>query len=273
MTVWKRLASVNLSIWVIIGALLGILCGAFFGEYAAVLEPLGAIYVMLLQMVVFPFLVSSLLHGLGNLSPATAWRLFKSGAPVFVLAWVVLFAALFVLVQAIPESRPPVVIKPSGDQGLAAFISLLVPSNPFTALTQNYVPAIVIFCVFYGVAIQRVAKKQSLLEALDAFRKASVTIWGWVVKIAPFGVFALFADLAGTIKLQLIGSLLLYSGLFVCACLVVALWTLPSLIAALSPVRYRDVMRELQTALVVAVVTSLPITAVPHIIRVTQMLV
>jgi Na+/H+-dicarboxylate symporter/ABC-type amino acid transport substrate-binding protein len=273
MTVWKRLASINLSIWVIIGALLGILCGAFFGQYAAVLEPIGATYVMLLQMVVFPFLVSSLLHGLGSLTPATAWRLFKSGAPFFLLAWVVVFAALFLLTQAIPESRPPVVLEPGEGQGVAAFIALLVPSNPFIALTQNYVPAIVIFCIFYGIAIQGVAKKQSLLELLDAFRKASITIWGWVVKIAPFGVFALFADLAGTIQLQLIGSLLLYSGLFIGASLILALWTLPSLIAALSPVRYKDIMRELQTALVVAVVTSLPITAVPHIIRVTQMLV
>ena len=273
MTVWKRLASVNLSIWVIIGALLGILCGAFFGQYTAVLEPIGATYVMLLQMVVFPFLVSSLLHGLGSLTPATAWRLFKSGAPFFLLAWIVVFAALFLLAQAIPESRPPVVLKPGEGQGIAAFIALLVPSNPFIALTQNYVPAIVIFCIFYGIAIQGVAKKQSLLELLDAFRKASITIWGWVVKIAPFGVFALFADLAGTIQLQLIGSLLLYSGLFIGASLILALWTLPSLLAALSPVRYRDIMRELETALVVAVVTSLPITAVPHIIRVTQMLV
>ncbi len=273
MTVWKRLASINLSIWVIIGALLGILCGAFFGEYAAVLEPVGATYVMLLQMVVFPFLISSLLHGLGNLTPSTAWRLFKSGAPFFLLAWIVVFAALFLLAQAIPEARPPVVLKPGGGEGMAAIVSLLVPANPFTALTRNYVPAIVIFCIFYGIAIQGVEKKQSLLEMLDAFRKASVTIWRWVVRIAPFGVFALFAGFAGTVQLQLLGSLLLYSGLFIGAALILALWTLPSLLAALSPVRYKDIMRELESALVVAVVTSLPITAVPHIIRVTQMLV
>ena len=103
MTIWLRLKSINLSIWVIIGALLGILCGAFFGDYAAVLQPIGAVYVMLLQMVVFPFLISALLHGLGSLTPPTAWRLLKSGAPLFLLAWVVVFAALFIFAH----QRPP----------------------------------------------------------------------------------------------------------------------------------------------------------------------
>jgi Na+/H+-dicarboxylate symporter len=47
-------ANVNLSAWVIVGAAAGALCGMFFGEYAAVLEPVGGVYVALLQMVVFP---------------------------------------------------------------------------------------------------------------------------------------------------------------------------------------------------------------------------
>ncbi len=273
MKVWQRLANVNLSIWVITGALLGILCGAFFGESAAVLEPVGDVYVMLLQMAVFPFLISALLHGLGSLSQTTAWRLLKSGAPLMLLAWMIVFAALFVLAHAIPEARPPVVAKYGTDQGVSQLVSLLIPANPFADLTRNYIPAIVVFCIFYGVAIQRVQRKQGLLESLDAFRQASGTIWSWVVRISPLGVFALFSDLAGTVQLQLLGGLLLYGGLFVIASLILTLWVLPSLIAALAPVSYKEVLVHLQEALVVAVVTSLPITAVPYIVAVAQKLV
>ena len=67
----------NLSEWVLVGAASGALCGVFFGEYAAVVEPLGAVYVALLQMGIFPFLVSSLLHRLGSLRPATALKLLR----------------------------------------------------------------------------------------------------------------------------------------------------------------------------------------------------
>ncbi|GKX34545.1 MAG: ABC transporter substrate-binding protein [Rhizobiaceae bacterium MnEN-MB40S] len=268
-----RLSSVNLSIWVIIGALSGIFCGVFIGDYAANLEPFGSIYVMLLQMCVFPFVVSSLLHGLGSLTPQMALRLLKSGLPVFLIGWAVVFAGLWILSQGIPEARPPVLVQPSEGGGLGELLSLVIPSNPFSDLTQNYVPAIVVFSVIYGIAIQRIKQKDSLLSALYTFRQASVTVWGWVVRIAPLGVFALFADLAGTVQIQLLGGLFLYAVLFVLGALAMALWVLPSLLCAIAPMRYPELMRDLQEALVVAVVTSLPITAVPLIIKVTRKMV
>ncbi len=273
MTIWQRMASVNLSVWVILGALLGILCGVFFGPYATVLEPIGSVYVMLLQMAVFPFVISSLIHGLGSLSPTIALRLLKSGALFFVIAWGGVFVALWVLAQAIPEARPPVVVRPGGGAKIFELISLLIPSNPFADLTSNYVPAIVVFSVFYGIAIQGLKSKQSLLETVDVIRRASATIWRWVVRIAPFGVFALFADLAGTVEIQSLGGLVLYAILFVGGALILALWVIPSLIAAIAPIGYGELMKELQTSMVVAVVTSLPITAVPLIIQMVEKLV
>ena len=62
---------------------------------------------------------------------------------------------MWLLAQVIPDARPP--IEATADQGKAAsqLVSLLVPANPFTDFTRNYVPAIVVFCFFYGIAIQR----------------------------------------------------------------------------------------------------------------------
>jgi proton glutamate symport protein len=177
----------NLSAWVLVGAACGALCGLFFGEYAAVMEPVGGVYVALLQMAVFPFLVSSLLHGLGSLRPATALKLLRAGWPAFVLAWGGTLAAMWLLAQAVPEARPPIEV--TADEGKAGsqLVSLLIPANPFADLTRNYVPAIVVFCLFYGIAIQRIENKQSVLSGLEIVKRASVTIWGWVVSMAPLG--------------------------------------------------------------------------------------
>jgi Na+/H+-dicarboxylate symporter len=112
-------------------------------------EPVGAIYVSLLQMAVFPFIVSSLLHGLGSLRPATALRLLRSGWPLFVLAWGGTLAALSLLAQAIPESSPAVVITADQDPGHSQLVSLMIQQIPFADLSRNYVPAIVVFCVFW----------------------------------------------------------------------------------------------------------------------------
>jgi proton glutamate symport protein len=267
-----KAADVNLSAWVIVGAASGALCGVFFGDYAAVLEPVGGVYVALLQMVVFPFIVASLLHGLGSLRSATALRLLRSGWLLFVVAWGGTLAALGLLAQAVPAGRSPIVVTADRGRGAAQLVSLLIPANPFADLTRNYVPAIVVFCVFYGIAMQRIENRQGVLSGLDVVRRASVTIWSWVVRLAPLGVFALFADLAGTIRLDLLGSLLLYAVLFVGGALILALWMIPSLIASMAPIGYRALLKELQSAMVIAVVTSLPVSAVPFIVQMTERL-
>jgi proton glutamate symport protein len=94
-------------------------------------RPIGAVYIALLQMAVFPFLVSSLLDGLGSMNPAMALKLFRFGWPVFVLAWAGTLAALALVAWAIPEARPPLVITAQEGSGVSRWVSLLVPANPF----------------------------------------------------------------------------------------------------------------------------------------------
>jgi hypothetical protein len=63
----------NLPIWVLAGAFLGVLVGLFFGERAAVPQPVGvAAYSMMLESVIYPYILSSLIGGLGGLVRARA---------------------------------------------------------------------------------------------------------------------------------------------------------------------------------------------------------
>jgi len=64
----------GLGTMVLIGFVLGVFCGLFFGEMAAVLEPLGRAYVRLLQMAIIPYITISLIAGLGRLTPQQASR-------------------------------------------------------------------------------------------------------------------------------------------------------------------------------------------------------
>ena len=98
-----------------------------------------------------------------------------------------------------------------------------------------------------------------------------MTIWGWVVRIAPVGVFALFAGLAGTIRIELLGSLLLYVAVFLGGALILAFWVIPCLIDCLVPIGYRELLKELNGAIVIAVVTSLPVTSVPFLVQLSEL--
>lgn len=61
-----RRPRLGLSSQVIIGLVLGILAGLFFGEPVAVVQPLGAIFIGLLQMTVIPYIVVSLIAAIGR---------------------------------------------------------------------------------------------------------------------------------------------------------------------------------------------------------------
>src|SRR5262245_49640560 len=73
----SRALTVSLPFWVLVGAFLGIIAGITFGERASVLHPLGVVYAMMLESVVYPYILSSLIVGLGSLAGTRARALFR----------------------------------------------------------------------------------------------------------------------------------------------------------------------------------------------------
>lgn len=261
----------NLPAWVLVGGGAGIVAGLVFGSHCERLRPIGFAYVMLLEAAVYPYLICSLLHGLGSLEPTRAWRLLKSGWIFYLAAWVVGLGSLAVLAQAIPPTHVSV-LGPAPPRAGPGLIDLIIPSDLFAALSNNDVPAVVVFCVFYGVALQAVKDKAPLLSVLEAIRLASLRFWNWIVRVAPLGVFALFAVTVGTTTLGNLLNVSLYLALFLVGTLLLAFWVLPAIISALAPVGHREVLRELRAAMVIAAVTTLSVAALPFITEVTRKL-
>ena len=258
---WKG----RLPAWVLAAAFLGLAAGIVFGQRMAVLQPVGFAYTMMLESVVYPYLLSSLIGGLGGLTRARAWRLFQSSWGVYVFLWVISFAMIFALGAAIPSAPPPSVVEAGGDQGGVSLIALLIPANIIEALSRNYVPAVVIFAVAFGVAIQTIKQKGALLEVIEVVRRGSLQIWGWVVYFAPVGVFALFASTAGTIAPEAAGQLTVYLSLFLIGTFTLAFVVLPLVLSAVAPANARELLAEFRPALTLAVVTTLSVSALPFI--------
>jgi len=253
----RGITAISLPVWVVLGALAGIAAGVVLGQRTAVLQPFGSAYAMMLQIAVYPYLICVLICGLGRLTPAMARRLLGAGWGVCLFLWGVTLAAIWLLALAIPSTPAPSVLMPATAQGAGEFLKLLIPANPIEALGRNYVPATVVFAFVYGIAIQKIERK-------------AVTIWGWIVRFAPIGVFALFADAAGTIEPARLSGLLLYVGLFLTGTLLLAFVVLPAVLAAVTPVSHREILKELQPALVISAVTTLTVVALPFVQRAAE---
>ena len=142
----KKRYGISLSTQILIGLTLGIACGLFFGEKAGALKIVGQAYIGLLQMSILPYMVVSLIGGIGSLSYEKAKQLAKSGGIVLVASWVLAFVIIFLMPLAFPVMQAGTFYSPSLVQAAAVdFIDLYIPVNPFSSLARTVVPAAAIF--------------------------------------------------------------------------------------------------------------------------------
>ncbi len=256
---------------VLIGGLLGIAAGITFGDRTSVLEPVGRIYVLLVQVVVYPYIIASLLHGISRLKPMTARRFFRAGLPIYLGLWFVTFAVLFIAVVAFPSAAQLVFYPDTEDvSSVDAILALLIPSDPFQALSENHMAAVVVFCILFGIALQHVDEKAELLKILETIRDGSAQFWHWTARLVPYAIFALFAVSAGTMSMQSLPQLALYFSLLLLGCLVLALWIIPAALSAIAPISFRETMAGLKPAIAIAVATSVPAAAIPFVVEMTR---
>ena len=133
-----------------------------------------------------------------------------------------------------------------------AIVDIFIPSNPFNSLANNIVPAVVLFSVFLGIALIGVERKQILLDVLAVAKEGLSNATKFIVTLTPYGIFAIAANTAGTLNLEQLGRIQVYLITYVLIALLVALWVLPGLVAALTPFRYRDVLGPTRDALITA---------------------
>ena len=188
----KNIKGVSLSTQILIGLALGVFLGFFLGEKASIFAIIGKAYVGLIQMSILPYMVVSLMLGIGSLSYEKAGRLALTGGIVLVASWLLAFTIVFLMPLAFPSIKAGSFFSASlVEIAEVDFIDLYIPVNPFSSLARTVVPAAAVFSVAFGVALIGVENKRSLREILTAISKTLTRIAMMVVKITPIGVFAI----------------------------------------------------------------------------------
>ena len=95
----------SMSQQVLIALLVGIAAGIFFGEETTRIKFFGDIYIGLLQMMVLPYIIISLIGGIGKLTLAQAKQLAKYAILVLLLMWGIIGTVLVLLPFALPELK------------------------------------------------------------------------------------------------------------------------------------------------------------------------
>jgi Na+/H+-dicarboxylate symporter len=254
----KKRFRFSLSTNIFIGLALGVLAGIFLGEYCADLKIVGDIFIQLLQMAVLPYIVVSLIAGLGRLTFSEAASLARKCGLVLLILWSLCITMVLVMPIAFPEWQSASFFSTSlVEEGKGFnFMELYVPANPFYSMTFNLVPAVVLFSIAVGVALIGVEKKEGLLENLSALVHALTSVTNYVIKLSPVGVFAIAASAAGTMNIEEFGSLQVYMVAYLVGWAVLFFWMLPVLVTSITPLSYRDVVWSARDAFVTAFATG-----------------
>src|SRR5262245_3895242 len=107
MALARRVSRVTLSRRIALGLALGTALGLFLGDWAAPLRIVANGYVRLLQMTVLPYVMVSLIAGLGSLDPASARGLFTRVGLLLLVLWGLALALVVAMPVAFPADRTP----------------------------------------------------------------------------------------------------------------------------------------------------------------------
>jgi Na+/H+-dicarboxylate symporter len=264
-----RKVRLGLSARIIIGLVLGVLVGLFFGEPTAALQPLADVYIRLMQMTVLPYLVLTLIIGLGRMDAAEARRLAIRGSLLLLLFWALALTVVGVMPLAFPRLESASFFSTSllePHQPLALH-EIYIPSNPFNAMANAVIPAVVLFSCAVGVALIGIENKATLLANLRILEQAVVRVTNFVISLTPLGVFAIAAVAAGTLELETLKRLEVYLVCFAVAALLLTFVVLPLTVTALTPLGYREVVSAARDALLTAFVANSVFIVLPILVE------
>src|SRR5215203_5219336 len=259
---------------ILAGLISGIITGLFFGERASATAWVADGFVKLLQMMVLPYITVSIIASLGSLKPSELRTLGVRTAAVIGGLWLVAIAFAFLIPLTFPSIQSASFFSSSLVERRAEFdfLSLYLTSNPFHALANNIVPAVVLFSIVLGCALIGVDNREHLLDVLFVARAAIARATRMVTRLTPYGLFAIAANAAGTLDVQQLERLQIYLVAYVVVALLVSLWVLPGLVAALTPLRARDILRESHASLLTAAIAGDLFIVLPGLMEASRQL-
>jgi len=259
---WWFKQQLYLQIFICIG--IGIGLGFLLGDHVKVIKPIGDIFIRLLKMLIVPLTFFTLISGMTKMEDMRRLR--------SVGGMTLLYYTLTSLAAAMVGMIVALVIKPGKgamgllEEGLAgeaadfSFIDNLVswvPTNPIEAMATGNMLQVIVFSLIVGFGLLALGQKvKRLVKLMNDGADLMIKITELVMKLAPYGILALIANLVGTFGTQMlseVGRFILADSLSVLIILIIVYPLIIRLVAGLNPFRF---YRNIAPAMLVAASTT-----------------
>ncbi len=161
---------------------------------------LSDIFLRLIKMIIAPLVFSVLVVGVAKVgSFKTMGRIGLKTMIYFTTATIIALVMGLVIVNTFEPGRKMTLKMPDIDaksgienkkQDAKNFISHVIPDSIFNAMANNEVLPIVVFSLFFGIALASIgAKGDGLVHAVDTLSEVMFKVTNYVMNFAPIGVF------------------------------------------------------------------------------------
>lgn len=253
----------KLFIAIIIALVLGVVIGGVihysFPEYIAGfsknIKLLGTIFIRLVQMIIAPLVFTTLVVGIAKMGDMKmVGRVGAKAMGWFISASLISLTIGLVLVNWLQPganagfdmenvSDSSDLITNTGALSLQTFIEHLIPKSAFESFANNEILQIVVFAIFFGIALSSIGKRgKSVIKLFDRIAEVVLKMVNYIMWTAPLGVLGAIASAVSLYGLTIFITYAKYLGAFVAGLAI--LWALMILVGYL--ILGKDVWRLLK---------------------------
>lgn len=254
------------------------------------IKPIGTIFIRALKMIAVPLVLASLIIGVANIGDIS--KLSRMGGKTLFIFLVLTLLSTTLGLALVNVFKPGTVLSAEtremlmseyqgsvGDKLSAAEsvksttplqpIVDMVPENVIAAAADNSgMLQVVFFAIIVGIALLQIPKEKGepVVRFFDGFNDIIIKIVEYIMKVAPYGVFALIASLiVETKSMDLLLALLGYSATVVAGLLLMLFLVYPLLVKWFSRISIRQFFKGMRPAMLLGFSTSsssatLPVT-------------
>ncbi len=276
---------------ILLGLLLGIIAGLVAtglgaaSQVSAYLKPVGQAFLQLISMAVVPLVFASLVTGVAGMHDVKKLGRIGGKTVLYYLTTTAI-AITFGLVLANALQPGAGLSKDARSQleqaghsatvddalsrdapSLSETLLNIIPRNPVRALAEGNMLQLIFFALVLGIALTSIPAEKAapVIGFFDGLNEAMIALIHLIMKLAPYGVFALSASIVGEFGVAILLLLLKYALVVILGLAVYMLTAFSVAVSCFSTLGVRNFFRGIRPAQLIAFSTSsssatLPVT-------------
>ena len=269
----------RLTALIFIALILGVLVGHLAPDFAVKMRPLAVIFLRMVKMIIAPLLFATLVVGVAGHGDAKS--LGKIGLKTIIYFEIVTTLALIIGLtmgnlfkpgvgfvsgtspHAIHMKEDGLMAATQAHTSISEMVTNIFPTSIIDAMAQGNLLQIVVFSIFFALAIVAVGKTaKPVLDILNSVSQIMFKFTEYVMYFAPLGIFGAIASTVGANGLSILKNYAKVIGALYAALAVFVLLVL-IIVCKIVKISFRNLLRALQGPALLAFTTASSEAAFP----------